>query len=706
MAPTESLEQLIGNTPLIRLNRMTEGLKATVLVKLEGSNPGKSVKDRLGWGVIRDLERAGKISPGKSTLIEATSGNTGIAIAMLGAARGYRVILTMPESMSLERRVVLKSFGAEVVLTPKGRGMKGAIIRAEQLCAEINSSCEKFGFNAIVTRQFETESNVRIHRETTGPEIWRDTAGKVHYVVSGVGTGGTITGVAKYLKTDVKAKVKMIAVEPEESAAITAKLAGDDFKPAPHMIQGIGAGFIPSVLDVKAVDEVVKVSSKDAIEFAGRLPREEGLLVGISAGAAVAAALRVAARPEAKGKTIVVVLASQAERYLSTALFSSLFEECGKIPTTPESAFPKELTLPVPELIPPKGPFSPPTPHGIKADVTEAIGGTPLLRLSKITGTSPATIYAKLESENPGKSVKDRLALGLIKDAETAGLAVPGETTLVEATSGNTGIALAMIGAARGYKVVLTMPDSMSIERRVVLRAFGAEVVLTPAKKGLNGARYIAQKIHDQVNAKGGKALITHQFENPSNMLVHKQMTGKEIWDATEGKIDILIAGVGTGGTLTGCAQFFREQGKPVKIIAVEPAESPAIHAAKAGQAFTPAPHMIQGMGAGFLPNTLGLEYVDEILSVSSDAAMVMARRLSAEEGLLVGISSGANAYAAKVVADRPESKGKLIVTFLPSHGERYLSTALFKGVTAEARALPTTPESVLDATVPRGADF
>ncbi len=308
----------IGRTPLVKLNRVVDSAGATVLAKIEGRNPAYSVKCRIGASMVWDAEKRGVLTPGKE-IIEPTSGNTGIALAYVGAARGYKVTLTMPDTMSIERRKVLKAFGANVILTEGAKGMNGAIGTAEKMLAEDPG-------RYVLLQQFENPANPEIHFRTTGPEIWDDTEGKIDVFVSGVGTGGTLTGVSRYIKNEKGATLETVAVEPSASPVITQSRQGEPIKPGPHKIQGIGAGFIPGNLDRSMIDRVEQVTNEESIEMARRLAREEGILCGISCGAAAAAAIRLAKDPQYRGKTIVVILPDAGERYLSTVLFEGMFE--------------------------------------------------------------------------------------------------------------------------------------------------------------------------------------------------------------------------------------------------------------------------------------------------------------------------------------------------------------------------------------------
>ena len=516
----DSVLRLIGNTPMVELIRLGReaGAEARIVAKVESFNPAGSVKDRIALAMVEQAEARGTLRPG-GTIIEPTSGNTGVGLALVSALKGYRLILTMPETMSIERRRLVAAYGARVILTPGDEGMKGAIARAEALRREIPG--------AVILEQFSNPANPERHYRTTGDEIWRDTDGRVDLLVAGVGTGGTLCGTGRRLR-ELNPQIGLVAVEPASSPVLSGG------KPGAHKIQGIGAGFIPENFDAALVDRVMTVTDEQAIGTARLLAAREGLLAGISSGAAVCAALQLARERRNRGKMIVVVLA--------------------------------------------------------------------------------------------------------------------------------------LVSALKGYRLILTMPETMSIERRRLVAAYGARVILTPGDEGMKGAIARAEALRREIPG----AVILGQFSNPANPERHYRTTGDEIWRDTDGRVDLLVAGVGTGGTLCGTGRRLRELNPQIGLVAVEPASSPVLSGGK------PGAHKIQGIGAGFIPENFDAALVDRVMTVNDEQAIGTARLLAAREGLLAGISSGAAVCAALQLARERRNRGKTIVVVLADTGERYLSTPLY----------------------------
>uniref|UniRef100_A0A0E0PZ83 Tryptophan synthase beta chain-like PALP domain-containing protein n=1 Tax=Oryza rufipogon TaxID=4529 RepID=A0A0E0PZ83_ORYRU len=738
---------LIGWTPLIEMKNIPkkEGIQTRLIGKMETYQPLFSVKDRTALSMIEDAEEKGLITPGVTTLIEPTSGNLGIGLVLVAIQKGYRFIAVMPARYSPDKQMLLRFLGAELILTDPAGGYKGAMDKVEDLMKIMpNYHC----FN-----QATNPANPEAHFKWTGPEIWKDTAGKVDFFVTAAGTGGTLSGVGRYLKIK-NPSINIVCVEPSESAVISGG------SPGSHKIQGTGPGFIPKTLDRSIIDEVVTVSSEESMAMARRLAKEEGLLVGISSGANVAACIKIADREENKGKMIVTMFPSGGERYMNSDLFAPLVETMAMAAAAVEV---EEGRTGIPSLLR----LSAVGEEAIASNVAQLIGWTPLIEMKNIAKKEgiQARLVGKMEAYQPLFSVKDRTALGMVEDAEEKGLITPGVTTLIEPTGGNLGTGLVLVAIQRGYRFIAVMPAGYSLDKQMLLRFLGAEVILTDPAGGFKG---MMDKVEELTKVMPNYHCF-NQSINPANPDAHFKWTGPEIWKDTAGKVDIFVTAAGTGGTLSGVGRYLKMKNPSINIVCVEPSESAVIsgssikhgfpqqteiasegrgpnlqacilphlkssspssvpptawalpvrkssgsrresrrweHGGSDGRADrrlapllpTSAPalsslavlggspgfHKIQGTGPGFIPENLDRSIIDEVVTVSSEESITMARRLAKEEGLLVGISSGANVSACIKIAAREENKGKMIVTMLPSGGERYMNSDLFADVREE----------------------
>eukprot|EP01060_Flectonema_neradi_P015221 TRINITY_DN2189_c1_g1_i1.p1 TRINITY_DN2189_c1_g1~~TRINITY_DN2189_c1_g1_i1.p1 ORF type:complete len:1000 (+),score=180.02 TRINITY_DN2189_c1_g1_i1:78-3002(+) len=685
----EDISGVVGGTPLIRLNRMNKGIGGKVSVKLEYMNPGKSIKDRLGMALIHDAELRGEISPGKTTLVEATSGNTGIALAMLGASKGYDVVLTMPETMSLERRINLAIFGAQVILTPAADGLTGARYRAEQIVSDINQRSSKTGNNAFLTEQFKSPSNAEIHRISTAPEIEEALNGNVDAFVMGVGTGGTITGVAQYFSERcAKGKTcpKIIAVEPAESAAITHLLQRQSFTPKPHKIQGIGAGFIPELVEPKTFNSIIRVDSEASIHYAKRLALEEGILCGISAGAIVKAALDLADQEEYQNKEIVAVIPSHGERYLSTGLYSSLALKCATMPIEPVPLREIEKILhkrPKPsKRIPSKSSYLLSRANRKKAlhSIAESIGNTSMVKIHKVCGPN-ARVTIKLETDNPSKAGTDRAAYAMILDAERGNL-INEHTNIVTASTGNLGISMAMVCASRGYPLTVFVPENETVEKRVCIAAYGAKVKLTPRGGGITAAVELAERYarNDPL------CLHVNQFDSDGAWKVHYDTTAPEIFQ-TVPDVDYLVLPCGNGSVIEGLTRYVKDKNLKCSIVAVESTSNPVLTAASEGNLPRKVGEQIDGLDIPFY--SYETTHIDKIASVTPEDATSMIYKLASEEGLFCGPSTGACVHAARKLVAESGSPSPVIVTLSSDYGDRFLSHKVFEVLKEECNTLP-----------------
>ncbi|KAI6198116.1 hypothetical protein M3Y94_01306700 [Aphelenchoides besseyi] len=671
-----SILEAVGGTPLVKLNKIPQeyGVECNMYGKCEFLNAGGSIKDRIVLRMVELAEECGRLKPG-TMLVEPTSGNTGIGLSYVAACRGYPCTIVMPKKMSHEKEVTIKALGAKIERSDDDAPYdsdKSHIGIAFKLHRELKES--------VVLDQYLNCGNPLTHYESTAEEILEALDGKVDMIVVGVGTGGSITGIEKKIKEKLP-NCKVVGVDP-----IGSVLAGSEDEEAGHFeVEGIGYDFVPAVLDLTGVDEWEKTGDKETFNMARKLNRDEGILSGGSSGAILCGALK-AAKTLKKGQNCVFLLPDGIRNYLTKFpndewMLKKKFMDKADEPSKlwPKNTFDineiydpeKPSTDPYQHLSEPwpTKPFNPKRPF-VMQTMAEAIGRTPLVRLNRIPKEEgvESEILVKAEYLNAGGSIKDRIALRMIEIAETTGHLKPGVSTIIEPTSGNTGIGLAMLCACRGYRCIIVMPEKMSKEKECVLKALGAEIVRTKSHHKYNDPDShigVALRLQREIP----DSIILDQYRNVGNPLSHYEGTAEEILYACDDKIDAIVIGAGTGGTISGIARKFKERVPNCKIIAVDPEGSllanPENKEVKA--------YEVEGTGYDFVPAVLDRSLVDEWIKTNDADSFSMARRLIRQEGMLCGGSSGANVWAAIQVAKKL-GPGKRVVTVLPDSIRNYMT--------------------------------
>uniref|UniRef100_A0A914N1I6 cystathionine beta-synthase n=1 Tax=Meloidogyne incognita TaxID=6306 RepID=A0A914N1I6_MELIC len=681
-----SMLEAIGNTPLVKLNRIPEeyGIECNIYGKCEFLNAGGSIKDRIAVKMLEMAEQSGRLKPGM-TVIEPTSGNTGIGLALACAIKGYRCIIIMPARMSREKEVTLKALGAEIIRTPNNAHYNSPdshVGRAFKLRKEIP--------NSIVLDQYKNCTNPLAHYESTAEEILDALDGKVDMVVIGVGTGGSITGISRKMRKRCPQCI-IVGVDPQGSVLSSGTHGKEENSHHErYQVEGIGYQFVPSVLDMNDIDRWEKTEDAETFQMARELHLKEGILCGGSSGAILVGALR-AAKQLKKGQNCVFLLPDGARNYLNKFLSDEWMLSNDYMPEPPpqKPLYPK-TTFSIPEVYNPESkatesfqivtkpwksnPFIPLKRCRLIKNISEAIGNTPIVKLFKLPKKYgiEAEILVKCEFLNAGGSVKDRIARKMIEMAEADGKLKTGYSTVIEPTSGNTGIGLALMCAIRGYRCIIVMPEKMSLEKEVILRSLGAEIVRTPTEKGHSDAdSHIGVALRLQKEIPG--AIILDQYRNEGNPFAHYEGTAEEILWACDGKLDALVIGTGTGGTLSGVAKRVKEVVPECKIIAVDPDGSilanPKCKETKA--------YDVEGIGYDFVPAVLDRSLVDYWVKSKDAASFYIARELIKEEGILCGGSAGSNVLAAMGIAKMLGPTCRRVVTIAPDSIRNYMSKFL-----------------------------